>query len=48
MALEKNAKNSVDRRGKKYLGFQENEYSKINIEYTKTEKKSMGRTLNEE
>lgn len=37
----KNAKNSMDRKGKKMLSIQENKYSKINMEYAKTEKKSM-------
>lgn len=32
-------KNRVDRKGKKCLDFQENEYSKINLEYAEIEKK---------
>lgn len=31
----------MDRKGKKMLSIQENKYSKINMEYAKTEKKSM-------
>lgn len=41
MLLEKNSKNSMNRKCKKYWGFQENEYSGINMKYAKIEKKIM-------